>query len=614
MGRRLGLIVGVNSYQDTTFRPLQFAETDARALAQWLVHNRGGNWNPADVQVLQGADATRELVENLITQLCLNMATSEDLILIYFAGYAFVDQVNGEGYLACCNTRYQQSGSGLNLLALVSQVMARSPAAQIFCMLDCFQFGSVWNMRRGSLSDYKPLLGPTLINGLQQMQGRLLYCTCRGNEAQPEIGEKNLGSFMYRTIMGVGGPAIDPATGQITLQRLHAFLTERLNEQHKPQVFGQEPRPLVLVGEMPSFKTGALNGPGGMHPPGGPLAGGMISPGGPLAGQTMQMAGSQVAQLSPTASQLGSISPSTSNLGQATLATLEQNRLQQSQQMLSQAMQVFQAQNYQQAYQMAEAILQINPAFSDALLLKAQILAATSQFQEALNTVQETVQRDPANALGWSMAAALLANLGQLPEAMSAVDRSISIDPSNSETHSIKEMIREKLAEMQFDTGKRSRLRPNDGLIGNGKARETGKSFALAAGIQLLALLVGVAGAFLPLFVSALPIIFSLGLDSITLALLAVNAGRGSFLYGFKRFALTFVFSLVAAGLCAIIALSIVKTTPLSHFLLGLLTASYARLTPLAVLVVWLAAAALVPLLAGLGGLIAGLIVRKRRK
>lgn len=613
MGRRLGLIVGVNSYQDTTFRPLQFAETDARALAQWLVHNRGGNWNPADVQVLQGADATRELVENLITQLCLNMATSEDLILIYFAGYAFVDQVNGEGYLACYNTRYQQSGSGLNLLALVSQVMARSSAAQIFCMLDCYQFGSVWNMRRGSLSDYKPLLGPTLINGLQQMQGRLLYCTCRGNEAQPEIGEKNLGSFMYRTIMGVGGPAIDPATGQITLQRLHAFLTERLNEQHKPQVFGQEPRPLVLVGEMPSFKTGALNGSSGMIPPGGPLAGGMIPPSGPLAGQTMQMAGSQVAQLSPTASQLGSISPSTSNLGQATLTTLEQNRLQQSQQMLSQAMQVFQAQNYQQAYQMAETILQINPAFSDALLLKAQILAATGQFQEALNTVQETVQRDPANALGWSMAAALLANLGQLPEAMSAVDRSISIDPSNSETHSIKEMIREKLAEMQFDTGKRSRLRPNDGRKGT-TVRDTGKSFAQAAGIQLLALLIGVAGAFLPLFASALPILFSLGLESIALALLAVNAGRGSFLYGFKRFALTFVFSLIAAGLCSVMVLSMIKTTPLSHFLFGLLTASYARLTPLAVLVIWLAAAALVPLLAGLGGLIAGLIVRKRRK
>lgn len=586
MGRRLGLIVGVNSYQDTTFRPLQLAETDARALAQWLVHNRGGNWNPADVQVVQGAEATRELVETLIAQVCLQMATSEDLILLYFAGYAFVDQANGDGYLACHNTRYQQSGSGINLLALVSQIMVRSPAAQILCILDVFQFGSVWSMLSNVPFDFKPLLGPTLLNGLRQMQGRLLYCTCRGNEMQPEMGEKNLGSFMYRTIMGVGGPAVDPSTGQITLQRLHAFLVDKLSEQHKPQVFGQEQRPLVLVGEMPAFKTGALRNAGPFPPPSGPLM-----------GQPMQTAGSSVAQLSLSGMPSGQ-------------ATFEQNRQQQSQQMLSKAMQVFQARDFQQAYQMVETILSMNPSFSDALILKAQILAATGQFREALNTVQEAVQEEPDNALGWSMAAALLANLGQLPEAMSAVDRSISIDPSNSETHSIKEMIREKLAEMQFDTGKRSRLSPDQGK----KKSDTGKGLALAAGLQLLALLIGLAGAFLPLFVPALPFPLALGLESIALALLVVIAGRGAFLYGIKRFLLIIPFSLVAGALAAAIALSVNKTTPLTRFLDRLLAVSYAQLTPLAILIFWLVAAALVPLLAGLGGLIAGIIVRASRK
>ncbi len=617
MGRRLGLIIGINSYQDATFRPLQFAETDARALAQWLVHNRGGNWNPADVQVLLGADATRELVESLITQLCLHMATSEDLVLLYFAGYAFIDQASGDGYLVGSNTRYQQSGSGINLLTLVSQVMARSPAAQILCILDCFQFGSIWSMRRSSLSDYKPLLGPNLLSGLQQMQGRLLYCTCRGNETLPEVSEKNLGSFMYRTIMGVGGPAIDPATGQITLQRLHAFLAEKLNEQHKPQVFGQETRPLVLVGEMPSFKSGALYSP----PVADPFAAsaGLAGPpmgSGPLAGQMMQQGtGSPVAQLSPTgsgirASQMGQLSPATSNLGQATVDTLEQNRQLQCQQMLAQAMQVFQAQNYAQAYQMAETILQINPTFTDALILKAQTLAATGQYQQALDTIQETVQRDPQNALGWSMAAALLANLGQLPEAMSAVDRSISIDPSNSETHSIKEMIREKLAEVQFDTGKRSRLLP----VEKQRERENGKSFLLAAGLQILALIIGVVGAFLPLFVRQLPNPVAIGLESLALALLAVNAGRGSFLYGITRVLLTLGFSAIAAALCALIALSVTRTTPLTHQLMKILATSYGLMTPLAIMLLWLAAAAAIPLLTSLVGLVAGLIVRAQNK
>ena len=595
MGRRLGLVIGVNSYQDAAFRPLQFAETDARALAQWLVHARGGNWSPADVQVVLGAEASRELIESLVTQLCLNMATSEDLILIYFAGYAFVDQTNGEGYLAGSNTRYQQSSSGIHLLSLVSQIMARSPAAQILCILDCFQFGQAWNMRRGSQFDYKPLLGPTLQNGLQQMQGRLLYCSCRGNEMTPEVSEKNLGSFMYRMIMGVGGPAVDPANGQITLQRLHTFLSERLGEQHRPQIFGQEPRPLVLVGEMPSFRSGALNNTraSGMLPP--------LGPGSSLAGQAMPMAGSAVAQLSPTASGTGQ-------------ATLDQNRLQQCQQMLNQARQLVLMQQLQQAYQLTEAILQINPTFAEALILKAQILGAIGKFQEALDTIKQVVQNAPDNALGWSMAAALLANTGQLPEAMSAVDRSLSIDPSNTETISIKAMIREKLAENEAHTGKRSRLLPPLPQ----KSRDTSKSFALAAGIQLLALILGVVGAFLLLLIPATPTLVAFLLESVSLAVLMVNAWRGAYLYGFKRFLLTLVCSILTLVLLAAVASGLLSTRlavkPVYNFVVDHASTSFSMMTPLVFMILWLAAAALLPMLIALIGLIAGAIGRAQSK
>lgn len=586
MGRRLGLIIGVNNYQDTTFRPLQFAETDARALAQWLVHARGGQWNPADVQVLLGTEATRELVESLVSQLCLNMATSEDMILIYFAGYAFVDQVNGEGYLACNNTRYQQSNSGLHLLSLVGQIMARSAAAQILCILDCFQIGSVWNMRRATQFDFKPLLGPTLQNGLQQMQGRLLYCSCRGTETIPEIGEKNLGSFMYRLVMGVGGPAIDPTNGQISLQRLHAFLNESLGEQQRPQVFGQETRPLILVGEMPSFKTGA---------PGGSQIGTMASASGALSGYAAP----------PPSGSLHQYSPPGSQQGQSTLATLEQNRLQQCQQMLQQARQLVQMQNFQQAYLITENVLQINPTFVEALILKGQILGATGQFDEALNAIKQVIQTEPENALGWSMAAALLANTGQLPEAMSAVDRSLSIDPSNSETISIKEMIREKLAEVQFDTGKRSRLVPPDK-----KPRESIGSFMRGIGIQLFGLILGTAGAFLLLIKPDLPIFVGLLLMSLGLALLTVNAWRGAYLYGVKRFIPILLFSLVPIGLAG----ALYKVPPAYNFILKHVSASFVMLVPLVFLVGWLAVAAVLPLLLGTTGWITGAIVRARRR
>ncbi len=606
MGRRLGLVIGVNTYQDTTWQPLQYAETDARALAQWLVNARGGQWKPADVQVVLGREATRELIENLISQLCLQMVSSEDLVLIYFAGHAFVDQASGDGYLVCSNTRPWQASSGIHLPSLVSQVMARSSAAQILCVLDCFQNGPSWNMRRSSRFDYAPLLGPGVQNGLQQMQGWLLYCSCRGNEMAPEVGEKSLGAFMYRLIMGVSGPAFDLASGQIEMQRLHAFLMTKLDEQHQPQIFGQEPRPLVLVGDMPSFRTGRLYGgaPDGLPPLDGPLAGQPIG----------MMAASALAQLSPSmrSSQLGQFSPSTSALGQNGLSAAEQSRRNQCQQMLQQAQQMFQMQNFQQAYQMVEMILQVDALFVDGLLLQGQILGAIGQFQEALNIAQQVVQLDPNNALGWSMAAALLANTGQLPEAMLAVDRSLSIDPSNPETISMKEMIRERLAESQFDTGKRSRLRTPDG-----KPRDSRQSFWLGLGVQLGALILGVIGVFLELLKPSLPKIVAFVLASLALALLIVNAWRGAYLYGFKRLLSTFVFSLIAAAILGVFTSGLLSTRlavkPAYAFIVNHVSSSSTLLTPLVFLILWLAAATALPLLAALVGWIAGAIVKRGR-
>ncbi len=167
MGKRLGLIIGINNYQDTAFQHLQFAENDARALAQWLVNSRGGNWNPSDVQLLLGEQATSKLTETLIIQLCLSVADLDDLVLIYFAGHAFLDETNGEGYLAFTNTHFQQPTTGLSLHSLFNETILCSRAAQIVLVADCFQTGSTWNRRKTSQFDFKPLPGLMLQNALK---------------------------------------------------------------------------------------------------------------------------------------------------------------------------------------------------------------------------------------------------------------------------------------------------------------------------------------------------------------------------------------------------------------------------------------------------------------
>src|SRR5207237_965878 len=71
------------------------------------------------------------------------------------------------------------------------------------------------------------------------------------------------------------------------------------------------------------------------------------------------------------------------------------------------------------------------------------------------------------------------------------------------------------------------------------------KSFLIGALIQISALFVGATGASILIIRPQLPIIIAFLLESVALAILCVNAARGAYLYGIKRFLLTFATSLL---------------------------------------------------------------------
>ena len=599
MARRLGLIIGVNQYQHSAFRPLQFAENDARALAQWLVNVRGGKWVPSDLQLILGAQATSELAEALITQLCVNVAEPGDLVFIYFAGHAFLDEESGDGYLALANTRYRQPATGLHLLSIVRQSMLQSRAAQIVLMLDCFQTGPIWNMRRTSPFDFKPLLGSTLQRVLQQTRGCLLYCSCRGNEYAPEAGENKLGRLAYYMILGLCGPAADPASGQVTLQNLNRFLSYSVEEQHQPQVFGQEQRPIVLVGEMPSLAPYSPQGQAYVTPA---ITKSTLDPKS-AAGQPFTS--SEIAEYPQQSTPgIASMQMSPTNSGQLSLSLIEQNRKQQCMKLLNQARQSVLMENLPEAFDVIETILQMAPDFVEALILKGQILGATGRFQEALTVANQAVQTDPGNALGWSLRAALLTNLGQFQEASSAIERSIALNPNDPETQVIKGTILANLARgPQLERAQQLPSATPQPAKQGGPA-----SFLISVAIQVLALIVGAIGASIPIVQPHLPIIVAFLLESSALAVLCVNAARGAYLYGVMRLVLTILTSLLAVGI----------VFGLYKFGYRWFTTKVIAFPPLIVPVLflgfWLAAVAILPPLAALGGLIGRVVVGARRK
>ena len=599
MGRRLGLIIGINSYQDAAFRPLQYAETDARALAQWLVNAKGGNWSPSDVQHVQGVYATRELVESLITQTCVNVAEPGDLVLIYFAGHGFLDERTGDGYLALANTQYTSPTTGVHLPSLMEKALGRSRASQVIFLFDYCQTGRLWGQQRASRYDSTPLLGPAILRGLQQTPNRMVFCSCRGNEQAPEVGEKNLGAFVYRVIVGLCGPASDPETQQMTMQRLYAYLSKSLGEQQRPQLFGQADQSVVLVGAMPSSP---LSSPQSSSPfsaqQSAPMFPGSSGNMPRMSAAQPNTTGTLLAQppnmfADPTSAQL---SPTTT--GQITIQAAEE----QSAMLLRQARHLIQMQNPGEAFKYIDQALQINPMNSEALMIKAQLLGSAGRPQDALATIEQAIQLNPHNALAWSVRGVLLSNMEQYQAALQAIERSLELDPNNVETHGIKMRIMDHMAMLHSIQQDRQQR-------GAAAERRGGpRSFAIATAVAILGLIIGGVGAALPVVRPTLPIWLALGLQSVGLALLCVNAVRGSFLYGFTRVLLTFLFSaLLAAMLGGLYKLG------LNHFY-GMAQANPPILVPILFGGAWFAAAAAIPLVLSIVALIAGLIARIVRR
>ncbi|MBE3564303.1 MAG: tetratricopeptide repeat protein [Thermogemmatispora sp.] len=623
MGRRLGLLIGINQYQDSSFRPLRYAETDARAIAHWLVNSRGGRWSSSDVQLLLGAQATRQSIEQWLAQLCLQAAGPDDTLFLYFAGHAFLDEGRAEGYLALADTFYQQPASGLQLATTLLQLLGRSPARAIICVLDCFQTGRFWGQRRASPFDCKPLPGPMFLTALQQLPNRFLLCSCRGNEFAPEQGEQNVGMLAHRLLLGLCGGAADPTNGQIIFQRLALYLQQSLGEQQRPQLFGQGLGPVVLVGEEETgapatamARAGAGAGgetgqPGLFQRPGGP---------GPVLQAAYQMG--QVVQPTQTPAGIAQLSPLQPSSAMAMPRTEQQAAL-----LLQQARALLQQQKPAEALGHLEQALQLMPTNTEALLLKGQLLGTAGRFAEAMQVVEQVLGQEPSNALAWSMRAALLANLGQFEEALRAVERSLSLDPHNAETQTIKSAILVKMAVAQTPAAPTGAPLPGaspsaasssagasataGASVGSGRGpRRRGRALLISLALQVAGLGLGLLGAWLAIKHPGAPGVLPLTIEGLGLALLCANALSGCYFDGFWRFLPIPLVSLLAMALPAYLLLTQSGRARLA----ALVEANPRGFTAIQFALLWFGLVAILPFLLALLGLLSGWLGGARRR
>lgn len=255
MEHRYALIVGIDHYTDAAhFIPLPFAQADARAFYDLLVDPERGGWLPENVTLLTGESATRDEIESQLRDLCLVRAQRDDLVLLYFAGHAFVDTATGDGYLAFSNTSEARPVTGLHIPTFVDHYLYDSKAGNILTVLDIAHSSSGWRQQK-DVGNAGLLFGQSLLD-LPRTNGRVVLTSQRQGEVSQEQMEQGHGTFMAHLLDALEGEAANPRTGRITLATLYDYLDETMpwDSPTYPQKFGFEHGSMILI-EWAEWKT-----------------------------------------------------------------------------------------------------------------------------------------------------------------------------------------------------------------------------------------------------------------------------------------------------------------------------------------------------------------------
>jgi TPR repeat protein/uncharacterized RDD family membrane protein YckC len=219
------VLLGVNQYTDSSFRPLKYAIADIEDLRVLLTNPDIGDFSSENITfVADGTDAEmREALDGVLSQ-----ATSEDLVFIYFAGHSRTDR-RGRLCLAAKNTD-SKALVGTSLHWNVVQAMwDNSLAKRIVLILDSCYSGAVGESVRGDVSS-KPW---EEISG----QGRIVISSSRAFEEARELDQFKHGVFAHFLLEGLRtGDADEDKDGFIDIEELYGYVFRQMQSGRFSQV------------------------------------------------------------------------------------------------------------------------------------------------------------------------------------------------------------------------------------------------------------------------------------------------------------------------------------------------------------------------------------------
>lgn len=242
-GRKFALIVGVSRYRDEGVSDLQFADSDARELRDFLRRPESGGFKPDDILCLENEQATVDGVTTALDRI-LSQAGPNDLILLFIAGHGGPDPYAPQNlYYILHDTKIADlPRTALQMTTLQEKLnLARARRALIF--IDTCHSAGLSGVQPTGARGFENNLINLYSAKLFKEEGRAALTSSDVNELSYENKRwgGGHGVFTYALLEGLRGQADANADSFITAGELFAYVRDRVRLETG---FKQNPRSL----------------------------------------------------------------------------------------------------------------------------------------------------------------------------------------------------------------------------------------------------------------------------------------------------------------------------------------------------------------------------------
>jgi uncharacterized caspase-like protein len=218
-GKKFAVVVGVSEYKftDAGLKSLNYADDDAKSVADFLQTPQGGSFSSADIKLLLNQDASIGAVRSALNDVA-KRAKAQDLIFIFIAGHGAPDPLASQNlYFLLYDTKVvDMVKTAFPMNDLKQYLDTQVSAERVLVMIDTCHSAGV-NQKTKSLvagrdlvqeGDENNISNFYLTNQLFKQTGRAILTSSDVNEVSQESAKwGNHGVFTWALLEGLKGKA-----------------------------------------------------------------------------------------------------------------------------------------------------------------------------------------------------------------------------------------------------------------------------------------------------------------------------------------------------------------------------------------------------------------------